>query len=463
MAPNDFPASGGRGRGLAAGASGVGSSRERHCALLSAAVVGPDLEVSSKAITETRSTGSRPRDDAPLLEQMAAATGIDAGDIEAAIESLFAADRAASVSLEGPGGRTYLMRAFPWSCTTGDSGDRLLTLYDQTSWREASADANVLNELVHRLPHPFIAVDEAGLIREWSPGAEAAYGYEAEEVVGRTSFLDLVDPEDRGRVTAHLRAIEGDPRTEPLESRRVRKDGSSFDVLCEGVVIPNDRTRHRCFMEMDVTERRDRERRREFFVREMDHQVKNTLAAVQSIVDGSIRSSEGSFSAFEKALRTRLGAYARVHRALWASNWQGLEVRDLVDRVLSPYGSDQLSTEGNEFVVVSGSAVLPLAMTLHELASNATTHGALSVPDGHVLLTWDVDPETGRLDVTWTESGGPPVDEPKRRGFGLVIVERALPFQTGADVTLGFPPQGVTCHMRIPLENDNTVGGDNQG
>lgn len=428
-----------------------GRVREDHGTFVSAVLVGPDRKVEAIAGPGAAGADSESWNGHGVAAGLAATIGIEESELEAALEPILTDAGATSVRLQGRGGRTYLIQAFPCNRKGRSSRELLLTLHDETDWRKAVSDAHLLTEIVEHLPQPFIALDGEGIIRAWNPAAARVYGYDAEEVVGRRRFYDLVEEKDRAAVMVHLRTIEGDTRVPPIESRRVRKDGSTIDVLCQGVAMRRYPEWRVCLLEVDVTENRERERRREFFVRGMDHRVKNTLAAVQAIAEGSMRSSEGSFSAFETALRTRLSAYARVHRALWATNWEGLEIRSLFDLMLAPYGHDQVVFGTQDYVVVPGALVVPLAMTVHELASNASRHGALSLPDGRVHLEWVMVPDSGKLRVTWTESDGPSVLVPRRRGFGLVVIQEALPFQTGADVTLRMPPEGVSCHMVIPM------------
>jgi two-component sensor histidine kinase len=92
-------------------------------------------------------------------------------------------------------------------------------------------------------------------------------------------------------------------------------------------------------------------------------------------------------------------------------------------------------------------------MVLHELATNATKYGALSVPAGELALTWHVASANGSrlLCFDWQETDGPPVVEPKRRGFGTRLIDRAISSEMDGRSVLQFTPAGVRCHMEIPL------------
>lgn len=315
---------------------------------------------------------------------------------------------------------------------------------------DSKGEGRVLRHLISRLPQPVVLVDLGGLVQTWNVGAEEVYGYSQAEAIGKLRFPDLVDEAGRTAFVEYLHALEEGQRLAHREGRRITKDGRVIDVLYEGVVVPMGESSQLCLLELDITVRADAERRRELFVRELDHRVKNVLATVQAIAEGSIRSSSGSPERFRATLRVRLKAYAAVHEALAAASWEGLWMTDVVNLVFALYGTSQLRVQARERAFLSGDKILPLAMTLNELASNALFHGALSSPEGSVSLDWGTNADTGSLEIHWKESGGPPVVEAERHGFGLVLIRSAMPFQIGAVVDLSMPRDGVECRLVIP-------------
>ena len=91
-------------------------------------------------------------------------------------------------------------------------------------------------------------------------------------------------------------------------------------------------------------------------------------------------------------------------------------------------------------------------MTLHELATNATKHGALGVPSGTVAVSWRVDHAAGRLCLRWEERGGPPVaSQPTRRGFGSRVIAATVRGQLGGAVERRWQPEGLVCLLEFPL------------
>jgi two-component sensor histidine kinase len=110
-------------------------------------------------------------------------------------------------------------------------------------------------------------------------------------------------------------------------------------------------------------------------------------------------------------------------------------------------------------VHVAASAVPLFLMAFHELATNATKYGALSVPGGKVEVDWQScsDERHPALRLTWRESGGPIVRPPARRGFGSSLVEQALASEFRGEIEIAFPPEGVICTMRLPVSERLTV------
>lgn len=201
--------------------------------------------------------------------------------------------------------------------------------------------------------------------------------------------------------------------------------------------------------ESEVEARRVAEEARELLVAELNHRVKNTLATVQSIAAQSLREGRPAAEARE-TFEARLVALSHAHDLLTRENWRGAELSEIVREETLPY-ADRITAEGPP-VTLSPSTALALAMALHELATNAAKYGALSTPAGHVRISWKLPP--GRLDLTWREAGGPPVDAAARRGFGTRMITQGLSRQLQGTVELAFKPEGVVCCIDIPLADE---------
>lgn len=199
---------------------------------------------------------------------------------------------------------------------------------------------------------------------------------------------------------------------------------------------------------VDIHERKLAEEHTKLLLDELNHRVKNTLAVVQGIAQQSFK---GSDPVARRAFEGRLGALSKAHNLLTERQWTPTPLRAVVDDVSHVCGAsrDRIHVAGPN-VVLSPRQALSVAMALHELCTNAVKYGALSNERGVVDLTWTVN--GGRLDLQWRESGGPPVSLPKERGYGSMMIERALAHDLQGTAELKFEPTGLVCTISAPLE-----------
>jgi PAS domain S-box-containing protein len=204
---------------------------------------------------------------------------------------------------------------------------------------------------------------------------------------------------------------------------------------------------------VDITERRKGEDHLRLLLRELTHRSKNLLAVIQAMARQTGRHA-GSIEAFLDRFGARLQALATSHDLLIQENWHGVSLDELVRSLLGSYFDADRSR-----LVIAGDGVLlkpdvaqSLGLALHELASNAEKFGALSVPDGRVSIAWRRVPQSDgeAVELLWTESGGPSVAPPTRRGFGTLVIEGNLPRALEAKVDLTFAAHGVHCKIVIP-------------
>ncbi|WP_188311817.1 sensor histidine kinase [Salinarimonas soli] len=197
-----------------------------------------------------------------------------------------------------------------------------------------------------------------------------------------------------------------------------------------------------------------REKRQRLLVNELNHRVKNTLAAVQSIAMQTLKPNLGSPEP-KQVFISRLMALSRAQDILTRSQWEGADLETVIREAIAPHrGYDRapfsLSGPG---VHLSPSMVLALALALHELCTNAAKYGAFSTPTGHVTIDWKVviSGADQRLLLTWRETGGPPVEAPAHRGFGSRLLESGLARELDGEVHLEFLLSGVVCTISAPL------------
>jgi two-component sensor histidine kinase len=206
----------------------------------------------------------------------------------------------------------------------------------------------------------------------------------------------------------------------------------------------------------DITERKEAEERQKLLIDELNHRVKNTLATVQSLATQTARGTH-SPGEFRRAFEGRLIALSQAHDQLTRRHWKNADLRDIVEAATAPHlarSQDQMMIAG-EPVTVTPRVALTLALGLHELTTNATKYGALSVPAGRVEVTWQIErraPQPPALRIEWRERGGPAVVPPKQQGFGTRFVEGSVASELQGKAHIEYAPDGLVCTMEIPLD-----------
>ncbi len=102
-------------------------------------------------------------------------------------------------------------------------------------------------------------------------------------------------------------------------------------------------------------------------------------------------------------------------------------------------------------IEINPTAALPLVMTINELCTNAVKYGALKTSEGRIEISAKIDEDEGRLRLRWKEKGGPPVETPTRRSFGMQLIEKSFMSQLSGNALVSFNPMGVVCEFDIPL------------
>lgn len=195
-----------------------------------------------------------------------------------------------------------------------------------------------------------------------------------------------------------------------------------------------------------VMENEAHSRQAEAFNIELQHRTKNALQMMRALASRASRATDPA--EFYAMLSGRLDALAMSNELLRFGVLPSCEMDDLVDAVFRPFRSAQLVRSGPP-CRVDKDAVTPLMMALHELCTNATKYGALSIDAGQVALAWQ-QPRNGAIAIEWSESGGPPVGPPMNKGIGsrLLQAHGAL-----SRVDLDFRPEGVVCHITAKAAN----------
>ncbi len=198
---------------------------------------------------------------------------------------------------------------------------------------------------------------------------------------------------------------------------------------------------------MDRTESVRAQRRQRLLIDELNHRVKNTLAIVQSIATQTLRTTSDAEGA-RKAFESRIVALARAHNLLSERSWSDTEIGALLGQELGAFEGTQVRF-GGPVLVVNAKTTIALALLLHELATNAVKHGALSVAEGSLSVNWH-EAANDDLVIDWRELGGPPVSPPSRRGFGSRMLSTVVSGELGGSIDTSFSPGGFSATLSIP-------------
>jgi PAS domain S-box-containing protein len=235
----------------------------------------------------------------------------------------------------------------------------------------------------------------------------------------------------------------------PVEITLRREDGREVPTLASAGLLDAQRREIVAFF-LDATRQKADEEQRELLLLELKHRVKNMLASVQAIARQTARSTDDRASLVD-ALTGRLHAMARAHDLITERATGLVCLRDLILAQVEPYVSreGQLAYGGPE-LRIRPDAAHALGLVLHELATNASKYGALSVTGGRVSIQWEERP--GATRILWAESGGPAVAPPTRRGFGSTLMESSLSHGLGGRIGVTYAPEGVRAEMELPAK-----------
>ncbi len=261
-------------------------------------------------------------------------------------------------------------------------------------------------------------------------------------------FDGLVHVDDRERTLDAVRhGLEAEGRYQ-VEHRLVGEGGEPvYWVSSIGVLVKTglDDPGRVVGVVQDATQRKLAEDQRETVVAELDHRVKNVLSAVQSMAAQSARKAI-SLEAFLKTFTGRLKSMASAHQLLTTTRWRGASMGSVAAAELGGIAPGQTRWEGPDLLLYPRAANA-MSLALHELAINAVKFGALSIETGRVDVRW-LTLANGGLELQWTESLGPRVSPPARRGFGATLLEDVTGRELGGSVTVEYRREGVTAVIR---------------
>ena len=341
---------------------------------------------------------------------------------------------------------------------TGDSSNvvALDTLRSQATLRERERR---FRELLDALPAAVYTTDAAGRITYHNEAAADLWGHRpalgSSEWCGSWKLFwpdGTPLPHDECPMAV---ALKEDRAVRGMEAAAERPDGTRVPFIPYPTPIHDETGKlvGAVNMLVDITDRKRAEEQHNLLVRELHHRVKNTLAMVQAITGSTARATD-NIEDFKTALFGRIQSLAKTHLLL-SDEERAVSFAHVLRSELGAFddGSHERIVLSGPDVPLTSQLAVSLGMAIHELTTNAAKYGSLSVCGGKVEVNWSVTIGATRrtLSFDWVESGGPPVTQPQRQGFGSRLLAYVLPGQIQARSRSDFASNGVRVHCELPL------------
>lgn len=370
-------------------------------------------------------------------------------------------------------GTLYMMRLLPYRTMDNVIDGVVMTFIDIT--RVAQAEAQVqrlthdlrarieeLETVIDLVPVGLIIAEDANaeriLVNQW--GARL-FGMKDEQkgLVPLTSDFHLFHGDEKLKQEdwpLNLALRTGEPL--PIsEARLERADGTSVEVMVSATPLFDGQgaARGAVAAVVDISGHRALEARQRVLLDELQHRVKNTLAAVSSLAR---RMSQGAktIDEFQESFLRRLTAMSRTHDLLSGGAWAGADLRSLLQVAIGAHSDPErmnVVLEGEQVVLTPNTATT-LGLVFHELSTNAVKYGALMTPQGSVNVSWQIKSSEGRekiLQVLWKESEGPAVEPSASEGFGMNFVRSSISYELEGKTDFRFDRAGFHCEIEFPL------------
>ena len=343
-------------------------------------------------------------------------------------------------------------RQEPDLATTASSAERS-NVVQLNQAQAAAAQEFLYRDLLNALPAAIYTTDAQGRINFYNEacvdfsGRRPVLGVDQWCVTWKLFQLDGTPmPHDQCPMAIALR--EGRP-VHGLEAVAERPDGSrvTFAPYPTPFLDDSGKVLGAINMLVDITERKSAEERQTLLSKEVDHRANNLLSVVQAL----LRMADApTVPELKRSLEGRIKALAHAHVLLAQSRWTGADLQHLVSEEIAPYmgGASPRVWLSGPVLTLEPSVAQSMAMMIHELATNAAKHGALSGA-GRVMVDWR-DNQADELVFRWTEVGGPAVLAPARLGQGCRMVQRTCGHLQGRGV-FDWRPEGLVFEFAAPI------------
>lgn len=287
-----------------------------------------------------------------------------------------------------------------------------------------------------------------------NPAVSAALDYSADEMIGH-HVSEFMEPDQYAmtRAAVQQKLAQGGTTRFTIKVRARNGQERIWEINSWLNLDEQGRPQGLHAIGRDMTEAKRAETHLRLLIDELNHRVKNMLAIVQGIAQQSFKGQVDPAAA-RQAFEGRLAALANAHNLLTREHWGAVSMAQIIRDAVSAHGGDAglFALDGPDLAIQPKTAI-SLALAIHELATNAVKHGALSRPDGRVEIRWGRRDAEGaqRFWLSWEETGGPKVQPPSRRGFGTRMIERGLASELGGTVKIDFRQEGLVCLVEAPL------------
>ncbi len=297
----------------------------------------------------------------------------------------------------------------------------------------ASEAAGLLAIPISRSPRDYVVLFRSELIRSvrWAgdPHKPVEYGPNGPRLTPRESFEEWKE------------LVRG--RSQPFSTSEQRVAETLRATLIEVVLrLADDAT----------AQRQQASERQELLIAELNHRVRNILGVIRGLIRQAV-SDDDEVKRFVRLVDGRIHALARAHNQITQDHWGPAQLQALIDAETGAFLSDsqRIVCKGKP-VLLNPQAFSTMALVIHELVTNSSKYGSLSVPEGLAHIEW-ARRASGDLEIRWHETGGPPVEPPKRQGFGTTIIERSVPYDLGGEAQVNYNADGLEAQFRIPARH----------
>lgn len=297
----------------------------------------------------------------------------------------------------------------------------------------AASAAGMLAIPISRSPRDYVVLFRRELIHSvrWAgdPQKPMEYGPNGPRLTPRESFAEWKE------------LVEG--RSQPFTDSELRVAETLRATMIEVVLRLADEA---------AAERQQAGARQELLIAELNHRVRNILGLIRGLIRQS-QPSDAAVQEFAKVIDGRIHALARAHNQITDDHWGPAPLQALIDAEAAAFMDDvdRVVSSGKP-VLLNPQAYSTMALVIHELVTNSTKYGSLSVPEGLTEIDWTRN-DAGDLVLNWRESGGPQVQPPSRQGFGTTIIDRSVPYDLGGSAQIDYLPDGVQAQFRIPARH----------